>query len=86
VWERDGGRCQWPIEGGGICASTLRLEIDHVVPRGMGGGSDAANLRLLCRFHNQRAARTAYGDAVMDRFAGRAPRAREAYAAYGPDC
>ena len=57
VWARDGGRCQWPLEGGGICGSTLRLEFDHVVPRGRGGSSEAANLRLLCRFHNQLTAR-----------------------------
>jgi hypothetical protein len=23
---RDGGRCRWPVEGGGICCSTLRSE------------------------------------------------------------
>jgi hypothetical protein len=77
VWERDGGRCQWPIDGGGICGSTLRLEFDHVVARGMGGSSRAANVRLLCRFHNQRAARQVYGDELMDRFAPRVPRASE---------
>ena len=34
VWERDGGCCRWPLDGGGICGSTLRLEFDHVVPQG----------------------------------------------------
>ncbi len=77
VWERDGGRCQWPVEGGGICGSTLRLEFDHRMPRGMGGSSGAENVRLLCRFHNQRAARDAYGDELMDRFAPGVPRASE---------
>jgi hypothetical protein len=24
VWERDGGRCQWKLDGGGICGSTHR--------------------------------------------------------------
>ena len=37
VWSRDDGKCQWPLDSGGICGSTLRLEIDHVVPRGRGG-------------------------------------------------
>ncbi len=82
VWDRDGGRCQWPLEGGGICGSTLRLEYDHVVPRGKGGSSDAANLRLLCRFHNQFTARQVYGDDHMDRFAARVPRVSEPVAAW----
>jgi hypothetical protein len=35
VRRRDGGRCQWPLASGGVCGSTVRLEVDHVVPRGM---------------------------------------------------
>lgn len=69
VWKRDGGGCRWPVEGGGICGSTLRLEFDHVVPRGRGGSSEAENLRLLCRFHNQLTARRIYGDGLIDRLA-----------------
>jgi hypothetical protein len=73
VWKRDGGRCQWPIASGGICGSTLRLELDHVVPRARGGPSTIENLRLLCRAHNDIAARQVLGDAWMDRFTGAAP-------------
>jgi hypothetical protein len=83
VWERDGGRCQWPLDGGGTCGSTLRLEFDHRVPKGTGGDSGESNVRLLCRIHNQRAARLVYGDAPMDRFARDPPVAREPCAA-GP--
>jgi 5-methylcytosine-specific restriction endonuclease McrA len=68
VWSRDGGRCQWAIDSGGICGSTLRLEIDHVVPRARGGPSTVDNCRLTCRTHNQLAARQVYGDDWMDRF------------------
>jgi HNH endonuclease len=68
VWERDGGRCQWELEGGGICGSTHRVELDHVVPRGRGGPSTVENCRLLCRVHNDLSARLVYGDAWMDRF------------------
>jgi 5-methylcytosine-specific restriction endonuclease McrA len=68
VWKRDGGRCQWPLESGGICGSTLRLEFDHVIPRARAGPSTIENTRLLCRFHNQLAARQIYGDEWMDRF------------------
>jgi hypothetical protein len=32
VWQRDGGRCAWPIDRGGTCGSTHLLEFDHVVP------------------------------------------------------
>ena len=72
VWARDQGRCQWPVDGGGVCGSTLRLEVDHVVPRGRGGPSTVENCRLTCRFHNDLAARQVYGDAHMDLFTGRA--------------
>lgn len=68
VWTRDGGRCQWPLDSGGICGSTLRLEFDHVVPRARGGVADVDGLRVLCRFHNDLAARKAYADEWMDRF------------------
>jgi hypothetical protein len=69
VWARDGGRCQWPLDSGGICGSTLRVEFDHsVTPRARGGLSTAKNIRLLCRMHNDLAARQAFGDHWMDQF------------------
>ena len=82
VWARDGGKCQWPVDGGGLCGSGTRLEIDHVVPRGRGGPSTVENCRLVCRVHNQYAARQAYGDARMDLFT-RNPVVREGCALYG---
>ncbi len=68
VWLRDGGRCQWALDGGGICGSTHQVELDHVMPRGRGGPPTVENTRCLCKFHNQLAARQVYGDAWMDRF------------------
>jgi hypothetical protein len=68
VWARDGGRCQWPVDGGGVCGSTLRVEFDHIEPRSRGGPSTVAGIRLLCAVHNQLAARLAFGDEWMDRF------------------
>jgi len=68
VWARDGGRCQWPLDGGGICGSTRKVELDHVVPRARGGPSTVENLRVLCRPHNDLAARLAFGEAWMSRF------------------
>src|SRR5512133_3999845 len=37
VFLRDEGKCQWPLADGGICGSTHRVELDHVVPVGRGG-------------------------------------------------
>jgi hypothetical protein len=82
VRARDGGRCQWKLASGGVCGSNVRLEIDHVVPRGKGGPSTEENCRILCGAHNMEAARAAYGDAVMDRYA-RSPVAGETSAVYG---
>ena len=77
VRNRDGGKCTWPLANGGTCDSTVRLEIDHVVPRGRGGPSTLENCRVLCDVHNREAARQIYGDAHMDLFARSTPVARE---------
>src|SRR5574341_2299978 len=69
VWVRDGGRCQWPLDGGGICGSTRRLQFDHIQPVALGGKSTVENGRLLCALHNNLAARQIFGDEWMDRFA-----------------
>jgi hypothetical protein len=71
VWERDGGRCQWNLESGGACGSTHQVEFDHIQPVALGGASTVDNGRLLCRAHQDVAARQAYGDAWMDRFTRR---------------
>ena len=68
VWIRDGGRCQWPLESGGICGSTDRVEFDHRIARALGGPSTTENVRLLCRFHNDLAARGTFGDERMNQF------------------
>ena len=71
VWKRDGGRCQWPMPGGGICGSTHRCEIDHIQPVALGGESTIENTRVVCRDHNDEAARRAFGDPWMDKFTRR---------------
>jgi hypothetical protein len=68
VWERDQGRCQWPLASGGICGSEFQPEFDHIVPLGKGGATAVANLRVLCGPHNDRAARLEYGDEHMNRW------------------
>jgi hypothetical protein len=72
VWARDGGRCSWPLDGGGTCGSTHRLELDHVVPWARGGDDSIANLRLTCAAHNALAARKEFG------FLSRRPASRPA--------
>ncbi len=88
VWSRDEGKCQWPLDSGGICGATLRLEIDHVVPRARGGPSTVDNCRLTCRTHNQLAARQVYGDEWMNRFTDgteqNVPMAREPVPSWWP--
>jgi hypothetical protein len=78
VWRRAGECCEWPVETGGVCGSTLRLELDHIVPRALGGPSTVDNLRVVCRVHNDYAARGVFGDEWMDRYARRRGAAAEA--------
>jgi hypothetical protein len=76
VWARDAGRCCWPLDSGGTCGSTHRLELDHIVPWAYGGGETEANLRVVCAAHNRLAARQAFGERVMARYGKIAPRDR----------
>lgn len=58
VWRRDEGRCSYASPEGNRCEARAGLEFDHIVPWVFGGRSDSAvNIRLLCRAHNQWAAR-----------------------------
>ena len=52
VSERDGGRCAF-VGSAGRCDATAFLEFHHVVPFAAGGTTDAKNLELRCRAHNQ---------------------------------
>ena len=62
---RDAGRCQFPLDSGGVCGSTTRLQLDHIVPVALGGQATVENLRLLCACHNRYAARLTLGEGVM---------------------
>jgi 5-methylcytosine-specific restriction endonuclease McrA len=76
VWTRDEGRCQHPLDAGGICGSTTRLELDHVLPVALGGPSAVENLRVACWAHNREAAREVLGPAVMQGARRRGPQRR----------
>lgn len=63
VWKRDGGRCVYVSTEGKRCGERGGIECDHVQPWALGGKSDdPGNIRLLCRTHNQLAARQVFGD------------------------
>jgi hypothetical protein len=49
VWRRDRSQCT-------NCGSLHALQVDHNVPKALGGSDTEENLRLLCRHCNQRAA------------------------------
>jgi hypothetical protein len=70
VWERDRGRCAWPLDGGGCCGSTHRLEFDHVVAWARDGAPTVDGIRLLCRRHTVLAARQAFGERCVGRYTG----------------
>lgn len=61
VWRRDGGRCSFMGPTGIQCGETGWLEYDHKAPWALGGKSEADNIRLLCRSHNQAEGRRHFG-------------------------
>jgi 5-methylcytosine-specific restriction endonuclease McrA len=68
VWERDQGRCTWPMGDGEVCGSTHRLEFDHDLEVALGGKSTIGNVRLLCKSHNLMKAEEHLGRNFMARF------------------
>jgi 5-methylcytosine-specific restriction endonuclease McrA len=58
---RDGDRCSFPLDAGGVCGSTWQVELDHLVPLAFDGPTTVANLRCACRAHNRSAAEAALG-------------------------
>ncbi|HEV8247401.1 MAG TPA: HNH endonuclease signature motif containing protein [Polyangiaceae bacterium] len=67
VFERDGLQRAFVDEHGKRCSARAFLERDHRVPHGKGGGSEAENIRHLCRSHNQYVAELEYGRAHIER-------------------
>jgi hypothetical protein len=53
VVERDGLRCSYVAPNGERCESRRFLQFHHEHAWAKGGGSDAANIRVLCAAHNQ---------------------------------
>src|SRR6266849_5901996 len=68
VWERDQGRCTWPMGDGEVCGSTHRLEFDHDLEVALGGKPTIGNVRLLCKSHNLMKAEQHLGRNLMAKF------------------
>jgi hypothetical protein len=68
VWERDQGRCTWPMGDGKRCGATRRLEFDHDLEVALGGKPTIGNIRILCKGHNLMKAEQHLGRAFMAKF------------------
>jgi hypothetical protein len=68
VWERDQGRCTWPMGDGAMCGATHRLEFDHDLEVALGGKPTVGNVRLLCKRHNLMKAEQHLGRTFMAKF------------------
>ncbi len=68
VWARDQGCCSYVDRASGRrCGSRHQVQIDHVLPFALGGGTEPENLRLLCVAHHRH--RHADGSGRADRAA-----------------
>ncbi len=77
VWERDQGRCTWPMGDGEMCGSTHRLEFDHDLEVALGGKPTIGNIRLLCKSHNLMKAEQHLGRTLMAKFRKDRPAERD---------
>lgn len=68
VWNRDGGCCAFEGPDGHRCRSRWQVEFGHIVAFALGGAPTAANIRLVCRSHNQHEARVDFGAEFMNQF------------------
>jgi hypothetical protein len=61
---RDAGyRCEYvDAATGKHCDSRYKLQIDHIKPFALGGGSERSNLRVLCAVHNGYRAEQTFGE------------------------
>ena len=60
VWARDSGRCTF-VGTDGRCSAREFLELHHIVPYADGGATEATNMTLRCRAHNQHDAEVRFG-------------------------
>jgi HNH endonuclease len=67
--QRDGGACTFrDPKSGKVCGSRYQVEVDHIIPKALGGKDAPENLRVLCRQHNLLMAERIFGREHMVRF------------------
>ena len=72
ILKRDGAKCQHvDPRTHRKCESRYQIEVDHIVPKALGGTNSLENLRALCRVHNQSAAEGWFGVDLMTRVSTR---------------
>ncbi|MCB9882035.1 MAG: HNH endonuclease [Planctomycetes bacterium] len=64
VFERANYRCEFARDGV-RCEERTGLQVDHIVPHGMHGPTELANLRCFCGVHNRWVAEQVYGKEFM---------------------
>lgn len=53
ILQRANGQCEFLDDSTqNRCQSRHQIEIDHIVPKSLGGENQPENLRALCRAHN----------------------------------
>jgi hypothetical protein len=67
VRERDGNQCSFVDSAGRRCTERRWLTIEHRHPFSLGGPATVENLCLLCKAHNEHAARRVFGEAFIAR-------------------
>jgi len=66
VWARDSEQCTYVDADGNRCPARGFLELDHIDAKALGGGDEAANIRLRCRVHNHLHAEQVFGRAYIE--------------------
>jgi len=62
TYKKSNGRCTYedPVTGV-VCGSRHQVQIDHIIPKALGGTDDPENLRCLCAKHNRMMAEQTLG-------------------------
>jgi hypothetical protein len=69
VIKSSGSSCTYkdPVTGQ-VCGSRYQVQIDHIIPKALGGSDEPSNLRTLCRQHNLLMAEREFGKEMMDHY------------------
>ncbi len=69
AFQRARGKCEYrDPQTGRVCGSREKVQLDHKLPKALGGTHDLRNVRCLCRQHNLLAAEQMLGAELMSRY------------------